>query len=254
VCLHQALRNSGMSNNLKLKPVGSNFSLKEHIYDVLKDAISNVNIYEADANLKMDERALAEQLGISRTPVREALTRLEQEGFVEVLPRRGVFIRRRSLEDVLEMVVAWAALESMAARLAAEVATDAQIAALRKHAAKHGESSARADLSEYSDANIRFHQMILEMSGCKLLAQLADSLFVHMHAVRRRAMGEGNRISRSVVDHMNIIEALEERDAELAAQLVRVHTMRLHDHVRRVWTKLANTDQKSEAGQPAMEE
>jgi DNA-binding GntR family transcriptional regulator len=82
-----------------------------------------------------------------------------------------VFIRRRSLEDVLEMVVAWAALESMAARLAAEVASDAQIAALRKHAAKHSESSARADLSEYSDANIRFHQMILEMSGCKLLAQ-----------------------------------------------------------------------------------
>jgi DNA-binding GntR family transcriptional regulator len=186
-----------MSNNLKLKPVGSNFSLKEHIYDVLKDAISNVNIYDTDANLKMDERALADQLGISRTPVREALTRLEQEGFVEVLPRRGVFIRRRSLEDVLDMIVAWAALESMAARLAADVASDAQIAALRKHAAKHSESSARADLSEYSDANIRFHQMILEMSGCKLLAQMADGLFVHMHAVRRRALGEGNRMPRA---------------------------------------------------------
>lgn len=253
-CVRNAVWNSGMSNNLKLKPVGSNFSLKEHIYDELKDAISNVNIYDAEANLKMDERALADQLGISRTPVREALTRLEQEGFVEVLPRRGVFIRRRSLEDVLDMIVAWAALESMAARLAADVASDTQIAALRKHAAKHSESSARADLSEYSDANIRFHQMILEMSGCKLLAQMADGLFVHMHAVRRRALGEGNRASRSVVDHMNIIEALEERDAELAAQLVRVHTMRLHDHVRRAWKKLANADQNSEAGQPAMEE
>ena len=237
-----------MSNHLKLKPVGTNFSLKGHIYDVLKDALSNVNIYDTDANLKLDERALAEQLGISRTPVREALSRLEQEGFVEVLPRRGVFIRRRSLEDVLDMIIVWAALESMAARMAAETATSAQIAQLRKHAARHSESSARADLSEYSEANIRFHQMILEMSGCSLLAQMADGLFVHMHAVRRRALAENNRASRSVVDHMGIIEALEERDAELAAQLVRVHTMRLHDHVKRVWTKLANTDQNSDAG------
>ena len=78
-----------MATRLKLKPVGTNFSLKEHIYDVLKDAISSMNLYDADANLRLDERALAEQLGISRTPVREALTRLEQEGFVEVQPRRG---------------------------------------------------------------------------------------------------------------------------------------------------------------------
>lgn len=243
-----------MSNRLKLKPVGTNFSLKEHIYEVLKDAISGVNIYDVDANLKLDERALAEQLGISRTPVREALGRLEQEGFVEVLPRRGVFIRRRSLEDVLDMIVAWAALESMAARMAAEIATEAQIAALRKHAARHSESSSKADLSEYSEANIVFHQMILEMSGCKLLAQMADGLFVHMHAVRRRAMAENDRASRSVVDHMGIIEAIEERNAELASQLVRVHTMRLHDHVRRAWKKLANTNQTNDGNKPVMEE
>ncbi|MEE4237827.1 MAG: GntR family transcriptional regulator [Anderseniella sp.] len=237
-----------MSNRLKLKPVGTNFSLKEHIYEALKEAISNVDIYAADANLRLDERALAEQLGISRTPVREALSRLEQEGFVEVLARRGVFIRRRTLEDVLDMIVVWAALESMAARMAAEKATNAQIAALRRHAARHSESSAQADLSEYSDANIRFHQMILEMSGCKLLAQMADGLFVHMHAVRRRAIEENNRASRSVVDHLGIIEALEERDAELAAQLVRKHTMRLHDHVRRAWKKLEHREQEDNAG------
>ena len=81
------------------------------------------------------------------------------------------------------------------------------------------------------------YQMILEMSGCPLLAQMADSLFVHMHAVRRRAMAEDNRATRSVVDHMGIIEALEARDADKASQLVREHTMRLHTHVRRVWSK-----------------
>ena len=77
----------------------------------------------------------------------------------------------------------------------------------------------------------------------ELLAELADGLFVHMHAVRRRALEENDRASRSVVDHMGIIEALEARDPDLAAQLVRAHTMRLHNHVRRVWTKLEGTQQ-----------
>ena len=71
-----------MAQGLKLKAVGTNFSLKDHIYDVLKDGITNMNIYAADANLKLEERKMADQLGISRTPIREALARLEQEGFV----------------------------------------------------------------------------------------------------------------------------------------------------------------------------
>ena len=71
----------------KLAPVTANFSLKEHIYEVLRSAIMEMDIYGADTNLRLDERQLAEQLGISRTPVREALAKLEQEGFVEIRAR-----------------------------------------------------------------------------------------------------------------------------------------------------------------------
>jgi DNA-binding GntR family transcriptional regulator len=238
-----------MATRLKLKPVGTNFSLKEHIYDVLKDAISSMNLYDADANLRLDERALAEQLGISRTPVREALTRLEQEGFVEVQPRRGVFIRRKSLEEVLDMIVVWASLESMAARMAIENAGDREIESLRKALPKQkGETELRAHLHEYSEANISFHLRILELSGSPMLLEIAKGLFLHMRSIRERAMAEGDRITRSVVDHMNIIEAIEGRNAELASVLVREHTMRLHDHVRRSWKTLANTEKNSDAG------
>ena len=222
---------------MNLQPIATNFTLKDRIYDRLRDAIIEMNIYDENANLRFDERSMAEQLQVSRTPLREALTGLERDGFIVIRPRKGVFVVRKSLDEVLEMIVAWAALESMAARLAAEAASDDQIRALRKHALRHSASSASANLSEYSEANIQFHQMILEMSGCKLLAEMADRLFVHMHAVRRRALEENNRASRSVVDHLGIIEALEARDAELAALLVRKHTMRLHAHVHRVWTK-----------------
>jgi len=227
-----------MARSVKLKPVAVNFTLKDHIYEVLRTAILDMNIYQEDADLRLDERKMAEQLGISRTPIREALARLEQDGFVEIQPRRGVFVRRKSPEEVLEMIVVWAALESMAARLVTENASDAEIKSLRKLAAKYSQHAARADIAEYSEANIKFHQRILELSKCSMLKSVADGLFQHMYAVRKRAMGESDRAKRSVVDHMHIIEALESRDANLAGTLVREHTMRLHDHVRKTWARL----------------
>jgi len=230
---------------MKLQPIASNFTLKDHVYECVRDAIIEMNIYDEAADLRLDERSMAEQLNVSRTPLREALTRLENERLIEIRARKGVFVLRKTRDEILEMIVAWAALESMAARLAAANAADQDIQTLRRHALKHSESSESADLSEYSEANIQFHQMILEMSGCKTLGQMADGLFVHIHAVRRRALSENDRASRSVVDHMGIIEALETRDAELASTLVRIHTMRLHDHVRRVWATFDTMQDKA---------
>jgi DNA-binding GntR family transcriptional regulator len=226
-----------VDHRIELKPVDLDFSLKNHLYEVLRAAITRLDIYDEAADLRLDERSLAEQLGISRTPVREALVKLEQEGFVRIVARKGVFVIRKSLAEILEMLVAWAALESMAARLAAEHANDAGIASLRRLAARYSPDGS-ADLEEYSEANMLFHRRILELSGCRLLLDLANGLFVHMGAIRRRAMREGDRRNRSVVDHMGIIEAIESRDGALASDLVRVHTMRLHDHVRRTWTRL----------------
>ena len=229
-----------MSISSRLRPVSQNFSLKDHIYDVLRTAIMEMDIYNENVDLRLDERSMAAQLGISRTPIREALARLEKDGFVEIQPRKGVFVRRKSLAEVLEMVVVWAALESMAARLVTENASDSEISTLRKFGVKHSQHAERADIAEYSEANIKFHQRILELSKCKLLKTTADGLLQHMHAIRRRAMGEDDRVSRSVVDHMAIIEAIENREGDLASMLVRDHTMKLHNHIRQTWTRLEN--------------
>ena len=224
-----------MAQGLKLKAVGTNFSLKDHIYDVLKDGITNMNIYAADANLKLEERKMADQLGISRTPIREALARLEQEGFVDIQPRKGIFIKRKSLAEVLEMVTVWAALESMAARLVTIHATDGDIGSLRRMVSDYTKKEAREHMDEYSDANIRFHKRILELSECAMLKSIADDLFLHMRAIRARTMAEADRVNLSVDDHMHIIEALEKRDSDLASKLVREHTMQLHAHIRQSW-------------------
>ena len=232
----------------EFEPVPERFMLRDHIYDVIRDKILQMNIYDENTELRLDERRMALQLGISRTPIREALARLDQDGFVEILPRKGVYIRRKSLDEILEMVIVWAALESMAARLAARRASDEEFAALRRRATAYSQDTARADIAEYSQANVDFHQSIFTLAKCNALKSIADGLFLHMHAVRRRAMGESDRASRSVVDHMGILEALESRNAELAAQRVREHTMRLHDHVRRVWRSLEKRRHANDSG------
>lgn len=226
-----------MAHRLVLKPVNNNFSLKEHIYDVLRDGIISMNIYAEDAELKLDERQLSAQLRISRTPIREALARLAQDGLVRIVPRRGVMIVRKSVDEILEMIVAWAALESMAARLATSRASNAEIGSLRRMLARFSQEEVRTHIDEYSETNIKFHARILELSKCALLKSIADGLFLHMRAIRARTMAEGDRAKRSIVDHAHIIEALETRDANLAERLVREHTLNLHAHVQRTWTE-----------------
>jgi len=228
-----------VSRSISLKPLDTSFSLRGHIYEVLKASIMDLDIYDPETNLRLDERGLAEQLGISRTPIREAVLRLEQEGFLETKARRGVFIKRKSLEEILEMITVWAALESMAARLACTEATDDEIGELREIGARYTKDRARARISEYSETNIEFHLAILRMSGCKRLVETAEGLFTHLKAVRRRAMADRDRADRSVVDHMEIIEAIEARDADRAAALVREHTFRLHGYIRRSWSAVS---------------
>ncbi len=209
---------------------------------MLRDYILGVDIYGSDEDLRLDERQLATQLGVSRTPIREVLARLAQDGLVEIIPRKGVFIHRKSMTEILEMVITWAALESMAARLVTQHASDDDLLLLRRFAQGAVGESNSIPISEYSDANITFHQTILELSGCSLLKTTTDQLFMQMAAIRRRAIHEDDRASKSVSDHLEIINALEARDADLASNLVREHTMRLHDHIRLRWTVFSNGD------------
>ena len=218
---------------LKVAPIDTNFSLKDKIYDSLKGAITSMNIYAEDAELRLDERRLSEKLEISRTPVREALARLEQEGLVHIVPRRGVYIVRKTKAQILEMITDWAAPESMAARLIVEHASDADIASLKKMFSTFEGDQLQAHIDEYSETNIEFHQAILTMGQCGLIRELADNLFIHMRSIRARTISEEDRVNRSIIDHMHIIEALENRDADLAARLVREHSLNLASHIKK---------------------
>lgn len=220
---------------LPLNPVGNNAVLKDRVYEALKSAIMTMGVYQADGQSRLDERTLAEELGVSRTPVREAITRLEQEGLVKIVPRRGAFVVRKTKKEIVEIIYVWAALESMAARMATKNASDEEIAQLRKLFVTFTDQDshqAKAQIDEYSERNIDFHQKLISLSGCSLLSETAAGLFIHMRMIRDKTIKEGDRSERSMVDHLSIIEALEARDTELAERLVREHTLTLAEHIK----------------------
>jgi DNA-binding GntR family transcriptional regulator len=210
---------------------GIGTSVAQLAYDALRNAILGMDAYEPGADLRLDEKTLAAGLGVSRTPVREALARLEHEGLVQIMPRRGVYVVRKSKAEIIEMIVAWAALESMTARLTCERASDEEVASLRQLFSSFEDGEVRSRLDEYSVANLRFHQRIIELGHSQLIANIADKLMIHVRAIRRHTIGDADRAERSIVDHMQIIEALEDRDAELAERLVRDHALNLARHV-----------------------
>jgi DNA-binding GntR family transcriptional regulator len=219
------------SPRLAIEPIDTSFSFKNKAYAALKNVLLSMDIYRSRSDIRLDERQLAQDFGVSRTPVREAMAQLEREGFVRSVPRRGVYVVRKTKQEVIELITAWAALEGMAARLITQHASGEDIAALRKMFATFEDGKLRAHLDEYSEANIEFHQTIIRMSGNSVLMDLAENLFTHMRMIRRKTIGEKDRVEKSIRDHMNIIEALEQRDTARAEQLVRDHALGLAEHV-----------------------
>jgi DNA-binding GntR family transcriptional regulator len=216
---------------LVVAPIDSRETFKDKAYTALRNLIVSSDVYRSRTDIRLDERQLAQDFGISRTPVREAMVQLEREGFVRSVPRRGVYVVRKTKNEVIELIQAWAALESMAARLITQSASDADIAGLRRMFTTFEDDKLHAKLDEYSEVNIAFHQTIIELSGNQVLIRLAENLFTHMRMIRGSTIGEDDRVERSIRDHMNIIHALEARDTERAEDLVRQHALGLAEHV-----------------------
>jgi DNA-binding GntR family transcriptional regulator len=207
---------------LALAPLNAT-SLRDQAYTLLKNAIADTDIYDPQQELRLDERQLTTALGVSRTPIREALSLLEQEGFIRTVPRRGIYIIRKSKREMIEMIQMWAALESMAARLAK----------LRHLFDEFQNSPPSEHLGEYSDANIAFHTAVIALGGSQMIIEATKNLMLHVRAIRRATISQSDRAARSIIDHLKIIEALERRDTDLAERLTRQHTLDLAAHVDR---------------------
>lgn len=218
-------------HKLQVKPLEATASLKNAAYAALKQAIAEMDVYSQSQEVRLDEKQLCQALGVSRTPIREAMALLEQEGFVRSQPRRGIFVARKTRAEIVEIIVVWAALEGMAARLAAEQASDEEIETIERMFDGFSTDSLPEHLDAYSDANVRFHQAIIGASGCELIGDLVENIVMHTRGVRRVAMRSRGRAEQSLAEHREIIQALKDRNAGLAERLVREHNLGLATHV-----------------------
>jgi DNA-binding GntR family transcriptional regulator len=216
----------------RLDPIDTSFSFKNKAYAALKSVIVGMDVYGSRADIRLDERSLAQDFGISRTPVREAMAQLEREGFVRSVPRRGIYVVRKTRREVIELITAWAALESMAARLITTAARKKDISALREFFKDfNGDRLPQDHVEEYSKANIAFHQALISLSESQVLVDMTNDILLHVRGYRQLTIGREERMATSLPEHMAIIEALEERDTELAEKRARDHTLALAAYV-----------------------
>ncbi len=232
VSVRTASRRVNAEAGFLVQRIAPEASFKSKAYAALKDAILRMDIYASSEPMMLDERALSDRLGISRTPIREAVAMLEQDGFLRTVPRRGILVVKKTKVEVVEMIQAWAALEAMAARLITQVASTENISALRDFFT--GFSPAHppeTDIQVYSDANIAFHQALISLGGSEVLIGMTDSILMHVRGFRKLTIGREERISRSLPEHYEMIGALESRDTERAEKLARDHTLGLAAYV-----------------------
>ncbi len=166
---------------------------------------------------------LRRELGVSRTPVWDALNRLEVEGIVEIVPRRGVFLLTFSAEKARELYLVREALEGMAARLAAEDLTQRHEELLRKSVDAQAACLEKGDVEGYADATIKFHDHILEATGNRTLERMLKSVYAQIEALRLRTLYLPVRLRASFDEHQRIMNAIVRREPVQAEREARAH-------------------------------
>ncbi len=213
---------------MKIKAIQNPRNLKEVVYQRLKE---NILRGKLPPGVKLPETLIAQQLGVSRTPLREAINRLEQDGFVEIIPRRGSFVRQVSPDEILEDLEIREVLEGLAVREAAHRATPQMIEAMKACFRNFSPSRVEKSLRPYAQQNVQFHHCIIEASQNRKLITLIRNLYDHMDWVRLHTMILPGRAKKSLAEHQKLIRLIENRQGELAEKVLRSHIRDLRNAV-----------------------
>lgn len=220
-----------MTNSPILEPVAPELlrSLRDHVHERLRRAIVAGQFAEGE---KLNERQLSEQFGVSTTPVKDAIRKLESEGLVRTEARRGVFVEF-SAKQALQMALARAGLESIMTHIAANRITDEGLAELERCISEMERATRFGELEEIVALNETYHHAIHKISGCDYLATRLDGQRLYDTAQRIALLGNTEQRAQGFTEHREIFEAIAKRDAKAAEHLMRRHIVRsAQSHVR----------------------
>jgi DNA-binding GntR family transcriptional regulator len=195
-------------------------TLNQQVYSRLQEMIRSGSLRLGE---QLDERTLANDLEVSRTPVREAIGQLVREGVVEYRPYRGNYIRKFTVKQVNDLFLVRAALEALAVRLAMPKISQEVDDKLRQILDTVHEALERNDMVAYSDADRAFHETLIQLTGNETLISSLDRLGFQIQMIRTIANQDPHVVERTHQERPRILAALEARDAELAARLMEEH-------------------------------
>ena len=194
--------------------------LRDVVFENLRTAILEGNL---KAGQRLMEVQLAEQLGVSRTPIREAIRKLELEGLVVMLPRKGAYVANMSFKDLIDVLEIRASLEGLAASLAAERRNDEDIIDLEKLAKEFETCVRETNIEGVLKTDIDFHEKIFMMANNKKLYQLITSLWEQVHRFRVTYVSDYDASLSLVEENNKILQAIKDGDSELAKKYATEH-------------------------------
>jgi len=201
-------------------------NLNTKVYSALKQMITN---YRFKPGERINVEQIAKELGVSRTPIWEAIRRLEHEGLVFNSPNKGVFMFTLSTEEALDLIAVRETLESMAAKLAAERIDDRTLNKLEKILEKQKKIVENKDMLAYSQADTDFHAMIYATTGNMFLCEVLENIFSKLRPV---AIHVGDFIQGFYKDHIEILKALKSRDPKKVQECLHRHTQYIMNIIR----------------------
>jgi DNA-binding GntR family transcriptional regulator len=194
--------------------------LRELVLDAIREAIINGDLKPRE---RLMEIQMAEELGVSRTPIREALRKLELEGFIVMIPRKGAYVADISFKDIADVYEIRAALEGLAAALAAERITDEELDEMERYLVGKAEAIANNDMDKLVDVDTRFHELIYQASRNERLSNIISNLREQIQRCRTTSLSVPGRMQQSMQEHRAIVEAIQARDSQLARQMAQDH-------------------------------
>ena len=198
--------------------------LKSKVYEIIKEGIIHRKFLPGT---QLKESDLVRKLGVSRTPIREALNQLSKEGIIEIFPRKGAFVKNCTKEEVIEILILREVLEGVAARLATLQMNDGRVKKLETLFKDYRKGSI-----DYAQADEQFHSEIIQAAGSTRLVGLVSNLTDSLQMLDMRAVSFRfpERIKESLAEHLKIIKAFQARDEALAEKLTREHFQRTRSY------------------------
>jgi len=210
---------------LRLRPLsGFSGSLGQRVYQTLRQAILSLE-YRPGEILRKPE--ICEALGVSRSPVADAVARLQTEGLVDVVPQAGTFVARFSMQEIRDGAFLREAIELAAIERVAEIITDDQLTLLRRNLTVQAALVADTDIPGFYAMDAAMHELILSFTGFSHLAQVAETAWAHVNRARQLILPVPGRIQATLAEHQAILAALEARDPVAARAAVRSHLRQL---------------------------